>query len=56
MIWESADLVNWSELRMVDVASSISAGAAWAPEAIYDEKTGEYLVYWSSRVSTDNFA
>lgn len=56
MIWESADLVNWSEQRMVDVASSISAGAAWAPEAIYDEKTGEYLVYWSSRVSTDNFA
>lgn len=56
MIWESTDLVNWSAQRMVDVASSIGAGAAWAPEAIWDAKTGEYLVYWSSRVSTDSYA
>ncbi|MDR1119843.1 MAG: T9SS type A sorting domain-containing protein [Dysgonamonadaceae bacterium] len=56
LIWESTDLVNWSEPRMVDVASSIGAGCAWAPEAIYDETAGEYLVYWSSRVAEDNYA
>lgn len=56
MIWESTDLVNWSDQRMVDVASEVEAGAAWAPESIYDKVTGEYLVYWSSRVSADNFA
>lgn len=48
VIWESEDLVNWSEPRLVDVASKINAGMAWAPEAIYDEATGEYLVFWSS--------
>lgn len=48
VIWESEDLVNWSEPRLIDVASEINAGMAWAPEAIYDEATGEYLVFWSS--------
>lgn len=46
MIWESDDLVNWSEQRMVQVADD-STGCAWAPEAIYDDITGEYIVYWS---------
>lgn len=46
MIWESDDLVNWSEQRMVQVADD-NTGCAWAPEAIYDEITGEYIVYWS---------
>ena len=23
-------------------------GCTWAPEFIYDEKTGEYVVYWSA--------
>lgn len=25
------------------------AGCTWAPEATYDEKTGEYVIYWASR-------
>lgn len=49
IIWESTDLVNWSEPWMADVASTIpGAGCAWAPEAIYDESTGDYFVYWST--------
>lgn len=49
VFWESADLVNWSEPWMVDVASAIpDAGCAWAPEAIYDEVTGDYFVYWAT--------
>ncbi len=49
VFWESTDLVNWSEPWMVDVASAIpGAGCAWAPEAIYDESTGDYFVYWST--------
>jgi len=56
MIWESTDLVNWSAQRMVNVSSGIGAGNTWAPEAIYDESIGQYLVYWSSRVSTDSYA
>jgi hypothetical protein len=53
MVWESNDLVNWSEPRMIEVAPP-NAGDAWAPEAFYDEKTGEYVVYWASRVFDQN--
>lgn len=55
MVWESADLVHWSEQRMVTVNQS-SAGCTWAPEAYYDEKTGEYLVFFASRVGKDGYA
>lgn len=50
MIWESDDLVNWSKQRMVQIADlddTTNTGCAWAPEAIYDKETGEYIVYWS---------
>lgn len=55
MIWESDDLVHWSEQRMVEINKK-TAGCTWAPEAYYDEMTGEYLVFWASRVSTDGYA
>ena len=50
IIWESEDLIHWSEPWMTQVMPD-SAGCAWAPEAIYDEKTGEYVVFWSSMVN-----
>ncbi len=37
IVWESTDLVNWSEPRAVAVGP-LDAGCAWAPEAIYNEK------------------
>ncbi len=52
IIWESTDLVNWSEPRMVEVAPE-NAGNAWAPEAFYDERTGEYIVFWASTTRND---
>ena len=48
MVWESTDLVNWSDMRMVTVSAGIDAGCTWAPEATYDPLTGEYVVYWSA--------
>lgn len=54
MIWESEDLVNWSEQRMVQVAAD-DAACAWAPECIWDNKSQDYFVYWSSRNAFDNF-
>lgn len=49
VIWESADLVNWSAPRLVDIAGGIDkAGCAWAPEAIFDEASGDYMVYWTT--------
>lgn len=49
MVWESTDLVNWRDQRMVEVSAEIGAGCTWAPEATYDPLTGEYVVYWASR-------
>ena len=55
IVWETTDLVNWSEPRAVTVAG-LDAGCAWAPEAIYDEKTGEYIVYFASNSMEDEIA
>ena len=55
VIWESDDLVKWSAPRLVKVAPD-DAGCTWAPEAIYDEQTKDYLVYWASTTERDNYA
>lgn len=48
MVWESDDLINWSNQRMVKFAND-DIGCAWAPEAIWDPDTEEYLVYASGK-------
>jgi GH43 family beta-xylosidase/uncharacterized protein YjdB/sucrose-6-phosphate hydrolase SacC (GH32 family) len=52
MVWESTDLVNWSNQRLVKINTDL-AGCTWAPEAFYDKTTGEYVVYWASKVYSD---
>lgn len=54
VIWKSADLVTWSEPRLVKVAAA-DAGCTWAPEAIYDPVSKRYLVYWASTTRRDDF-
>jgi hypothetical protein len=49
VVWESADLIHWSEPRLEKVAPP-EAGNTWAPEATFDPNTGEYLVYWASKL------
>lgn len=48
-VWESNDLVNWSEQRHVKVSSDY-AGNTWAPEAFWDAEIGKYVVYWASNL------
>jgi hypothetical protein len=55
VIWESSDLVHWLPPRLVRVAAP-DAGCTWAPEAVYDEDAGDYLVFWASKNRGDNFA
>ncbi len=55
LVWESADLVAWEGPRLVEVAPP-DAGSTWAPEAIYDEERGDYLVFWASTTGRDDFA
>ena len=52
VIWESHDLVNWTEERQIEVARA-DADMAWAPEMIYCEETGEYLIFFSSTILDD---
>ena len=55
VVWESADLVHWSAPRLARVAPD-DAGCAWAPAAIYDGESGQYLVCWASTTGRDKFA
>lgn len=55
VVWESTDLVHWSPPRLALVAPE-EAGCAWAPEAIYDDEAGDYLVYWASTTKGDDYA
>ncbi|MFW2512145.1 LamG-like jellyroll fold domain-containing protein, partial [Demequina sp. SO4-13] len=52
-VWESHDLVNWSEQRHVKVAPD-TAGNAWAPEAYYDDSLGAYVVFWASKLYAED--
>ena len=52
ILWESHDLVNWTEERLIEVAAP-NAGMAWAPEMTYCEETGSYYIFFSSTVIDD---
>ncbi|MFF3935224.1 family 43 glycosylhydrolase [Streptomyces phaeofaciens] len=52
MVWESTDLVHWTDQRLVRVSPD-SAGNTWAPEAYYDSERGEYVVFWASKLYAD---
>ncbi|KAF4461614.1 glycoside hydrolase family 43 [Fusarium albosuccineum] len=46
-IWETTDLIEWSEQRHIQV-SPATVGNTWAPEAYYDDELEKYVVYWAS--------
>ncbi|TDU83367.1 glycosyl hydrolase family 43 [Kribbella voronezhensis] len=48
-VWESTDLVTWSEQRHV-LVSPETAGNTWAPEAYWDQELQSYVVFWASKL------
>jgi hypothetical protein len=52
-VWESTDLVNWSDQRHIKV-SPPTAGNTWAPEAYWDESLESYVVYWAAKLYADD--
>lgn len=50
-MWESEDLVNWSEQRLLPLGTE-EFGCLWAPDVLYDPKQGEYMIHWSSAHSS----
>ncbi len=49
MVWHSDDLNTWEGPHPVTVGVE-GAGCVWAPEAIWDEKRGMFMVFWASMV------
>lgn len=47
--------MKWSKPRLVKI-SAPDAGRTWAPEAVYDEETRDYLVFWAAKTRSDHFA
>ena len=53
-IWESDDLVNWTEQRLAKIGDE-QFGCLWAPDVIYDKKAEDYVVHWSSSHARNNY-
>ncbi|WP_243706084.1 glycoside hydrolase family 43 protein [Micromonospora sp. KC721] len=52
VVWESTDLVTWSQPWLINVAGAIPGGRnAWAPEAIWNPETNDYVLYWATNAS-----
>ena len=52
IVWESDDLIHWSEERACTVGIP-EAGCVWAPEAVYDREKKAFLVFFASMVKTE---
>ena len=48
-VWESDDLINWSEQRHVKVSTDF-AGNTWAPEAFWSDELDTFVVFWASNL------
>ncbi|MER7488515.1 family 43 glycosylhydrolase [Streptomyces sp. NPDC126497] len=53
MVWESTDLVHWTDRRLVKVSPD-NAGNTWAPEAYWDDELDAYVVFWASKLYADD--
>lgn len=53
-VWESEDLVNWSEQRLLKLGTD-DFGCLWAPDIIFDKTKGDYVIHWSSSHKINNF-
>ena len=53
-VWESKDLISWSEQRLVKLGDE-DFGCLWAPDIIYDRKEGDYVLHWSSSHKCNNY-
>lgn len=54
VLWQSEDLIHWSNQRMVKLGDE-DFGCLWAPDIIYDKENGDYVVHWSSPHRSNQF-
>lgn len=58
--WKSADLVDWTDETIIDIrdfgGEYANTNRAWAPQAIWDENKGRYMVYWANSTAENDVA
>lgn len=57
VVWDSRDLVNWENERIIDFSQfekTKSADRVWAPQVIFDTFKNEYMIYWTHHNADDN--
>ncbi len=57
--WKSYDLINWTDETVIDIREFEgfeNTNRAWAPQAIYDENKGMYMVYWANSTTENDCA
>jgi len=57
VVWDSEDLINWKNERIIDFSkfeSTKNADRVWAPEVIFDKKKGDYMIYWTHNNADDD--
>lgn len=54
VLWESDDLVNWSDQRMIKLGDE-DFGCLWAPEVLYDQTRDDYVIHWTSSHASNDF-
>ena len=53
-VWESTNLVDWSEQRLAKVGTD-DFGCLWAPDVIFDPGQKDYILHWSSSHAANNY-
>ena len=53
-MWESEDLVHWSEQRLLPLGDE-DFGCLWAPDVFYDPEKEDYVLHWSSSHARNGF-
>lgn len=51
--WQSVDLVHWTEEELIPMGGDF--GCVWAPDILYDEEAGDYVLHWSSSHRADGY-
>lgn len=54
VVWESNDLVHWSDARLAKVAPD-DGGCYWAPECIWDKEKKAFMVFGASRTARRDY-
>jgi len=54
IMWESTDLIHWSEQKKVSFEDE-DFGCVWAPDIFYDKKQNDYVIHWSSSHKKNNY-